>query len=164
MTSLIKRYLPHSLFGRSVLIIVMPLILLQLVSAYVFYESHWQKVSDRLARGLAGDVVAVGELLQQYPSDDARSNILALAGNAFGLEARFRKDEILANLTEPRGSGIDDDFVAALTESLAKPFKIDSESTENVQIEIQLSDGVLELTASRKRLFSSTIMCSSSGW
>jgi two-component system osmolarity sensor histidine kinase EnvZ len=157
MANLIKRYLPHSLFGRSVLIIVMPLILLQLVSAYVFYQSHWEKVSDRLARGLAGDVVATVELLQQYPSDEARRNTLSLAGTAFGLDAQFRKDEILANVTEPQGSGIDRDFVAALKESLAKPFKVDSESTSDVKIEIQLSDGVLELIANRKRLFSSTI-------
>jgi two-component system osmolarity sensor histidine kinase EnvZ len=157
MASLIKRYLPHSLFGRSVLIIVMPLILLQLVSAFVFYQSHWEKVSDRLARGLAGDVVAIVELLQQYPSDEARRNTLALAGTAFGLEARFRKDEILNNFAEPRGSGIDDDFVAALTESLHKPFKVDSGTPErDVMVYIQLSDGVLEIGANRKRLFSST--------
>ena len=46
----IKEYLPHSLLGRSLLIIVIPLILLQLVSATVFYENHWNKVSQRLAR------------------------------------------------------------------------------------------------------------------
>lgn len=158
MTSVIKRYLPHSLFGRSVLIIVMPLILLQLVSAYVFYTSHWGKVSDRLARGLAGDVVAIVELMQQYPEAEARRNTLSLASTAFGLDARFTKDEILANVIEPRGSGIDDDFVDALRDSLAKPFKIDSDTSDReVTVQIQLSDGVLSLTANRKRLFSSTI-------
>ncbi len=158
MTSIIKRYLPHSLFGRSVLIIVMPLVLLQLVSAYVFYQSHWQKVSDRLARGLAGDVVAIVELLQQYPSREERSSTLSLASAAFAIEARFRDGEILAHVSEPRGSGIDEDFVQALKESLSKPFKVDSDTSDReVIVAIQLSDGVLEVVANRKRLFSSTI-------
>ena len=158
MASIIKRYLPHSLFGRSVLIIVMPLVLLQLVSAYVFYQSHWQKLSDRLARGLAGDVVAIVELLQQYPSREERSSTLSLASAAFAIEARFRDGEILANVSEPRGSGIDEDFVQALKESLGKPFKVDSDSSDReVIVAIQLSDGVLEIVANRKRLFSSTI-------
>ena len=158
MTSIIKRYLPHSLFGRSVLIIVMPLVLLQLVSAYVFYQSHWQKVSARLARGLAGDVVAIVELLQQYPSREERSSTLSLASAAFAIEARFRDGEILAHVSEPRGSGIDEDFVQALKESLSKPFKVDSDTSDReVIVAIQLSDGVLEVVANRKRLFSSTI-------
>ncbi len=157
MTSIIKRYLPHSLFGRSVLIIVMPLVLLQLVSAYVFYQSHWQKVSDRLARGLAGDVLAIVELLQQYPSREERIATLNLAAAAFALESRFREGEILANVPEPEGRGIDEDFVLALKESLGKPFKVDSESSDReVTVTIQLADGVLEIVASRKRLFSST--------
>lgn len=158
MASIIKRYLPHSLFGRSVLIIVMPLVLLQLVSAYVFYQSHWQKVSERLARGLAGDVLAIVELLQQYPSREARIATLNLAAAAFALDSRFREGEILANVPEPEGTGIDEDFVLALKDSLGKPFKVDSESSDReVTVTIQLADGVLEIVASRKRLFSSTI-------
>ena len=158
MASIIKRYLPHSLFGRSVLIIVMPLVLLQLVSAYVFYESHWQKVSERLARGLAGDVLAIVELLQQYPSREARIATLNLAAAAFALDSRFREGEILANVPEPEGTGIDEEFVLALKDSLGKPFKVDSESSDReVTVTIQLADGVLEIVASRKRLFSSTI-------
>ena len=62
---MIKRFLPKSLLGRSILIIVTPLILLQLVSAFVFYESHWHKVSLRLVRGVVGDIAAVVDLLAQ---------------------------------------------------------------------------------------------------
>ena len=47
--SKIKRLLPHSLLGRSLLIIVTPLILLQVISAVIFYERHWDNVGRRLA-------------------------------------------------------------------------------------------------------------------
>ena len=65
MTATIKRFLPKSLLGRSLLIIVMPLVILQMVSAAIFYETHWDKVTLRLARGVAGDIAAVITLLRK---------------------------------------------------------------------------------------------------
>ena len=47
--ALIKSWLPRGLLGRSLLILVTPLIVLQLVSAYVFYGTHWDLVTRRLA-------------------------------------------------------------------------------------------------------------------
>ncbi len=55
----LKRFIPRTLFGRSLLIIVTPLILLQLVAAYVFYERHWDTVSRHMASGLAGEIAAI---------------------------------------------------------------------------------------------------------
>ena len=50
--AVIKKLVPRGLFGRSLLIIVVPLVLLQAVTALIFYERHWDTVSRRLA--LAG--------------------------------------------------------------------------------------------------------------
>ncbi len=63
---MIKRILPRSLLGRSLLIIVTPLVLLQVVSALIYFESHWNKVSLRLARGLAGDIASLIDIYAQY--------------------------------------------------------------------------------------------------
>ena len=41
--------LPRSLLGRSIMIIVTPVVLLQVVSAWVFNDSHWNTVTRRLA-------------------------------------------------------------------------------------------------------------------
>ncbi|MBI2978804.1 MAG: two-component sensor histidine kinase, partial [Rhodospirillales bacterium] len=68
ITTTIKRFLPKSLLGRSLMIIVTPLIVLQLVSAAIFYETHWDKVTFRLARGVAGDIAAVISLMQRHPA------------------------------------------------------------------------------------------------
>ena len=45
----IKRILPRTMFGRSLLIVVMPLILLQAIATWVFYDRHWSAVSWRLS-------------------------------------------------------------------------------------------------------------------
>ena len=46
--------LPRSLLGRSIMIIVTPVVLLQVISAWVFYDSHWNTVTKRLAQSVAG--------------------------------------------------------------------------------------------------------------
>jgi hypothetical protein len=41
----LRRNLPRTLFARSLLIIVIPMVLLQIVVAAVFMERHWQMVT-----------------------------------------------------------------------------------------------------------------------
>ncbi|HUL06438.1 MAG TPA: hypothetical protein VLV76_08900, partial [Candidatus Acidoferrum sp.] len=72
----LRRLLPRSLLGRSVMIIVTPLLLLQVVTTSVFYETHWDIVTKRLARGVAGDIATVIALM---PADDAALDPAAAA-------------------------------------------------------------------------------------
>ena len=97
---MIKKILPKSLLGRTLLIIVTPLVLLQLVSATVFYESHWTKVSRSMARSLAGDISALIELLHQDHSPQGITAIRELAANNMGLVVTLEKNKILANIPE----------------------------------------------------------------
>ncbi len=154
---LIKRLLPRSLLGRSLLIIVIPLILLQVVSGIIFYESHWDKVSLRLARGLAGDIAMVIQFLRQYPEPENRRWIFDVAADRLGMVVTFREDEILPN-TGPEASGIMERMlVRAMRDYVDKPFRFDTRSLDrHVIVTVQLSGGVLEIITSRKRLFSST--------
>ena len=55
-THQIKNVLPKTLFGRSLLIIVTPLILMQAISTFVFFDRHWDTMTRRLAHTLAGDI------------------------------------------------------------------------------------------------------------
>ena len=47
----LKRFLPRTLFGRSLLIIVTPVILAQAVATWIFYDRHWDTVTNRSIRG-----------------------------------------------------------------------------------------------------------------
>ncbi len=153
----VKSLLPKSLLGRALLIIVTPLVLLQVVSAFVFYESHWDKVSLRLARGLAGDIAAVTDLMRRYPGAENRAWIFELAANELGLEASLRKEKILSGGPSEFGQTFEIPLSKALREAVRKPFRIDTKSRHRrVVVTIQLSGGVLEIAVPRKRLFSST--------
>lgn len=153
-----KRILPQGLLGRSLLIIVTPLIVVQLVSTYIFYASHWDTVARRLATGLVGDVGAVIESLRAFPGPENRQRIIGIAANRMDLDIRFEMGGILPNTPSPAPAGIMEVALhAALSERLQRPFTIDARSHEReVAVRVQLSDGLLEVFVPRKRLFSST--------
>src|SRR5580704_17004203 len=62
--SWIKRILPRTMFGRSLLLIVVPLILVQIISAWVFYARHWETVAHRFASDVAAEIAMLGESLK----------------------------------------------------------------------------------------------------
>ncbi len=154
----LKRLLPHSLLGRSLLIIIMPLVLLQLVSAYVFYGSHWETVAKRLAKGLAGDIGTVIEAFRAFPDPESRAIILSIAATKMELDIRFEPGGILPNQPQPpAGSFLERAMAEAMAERVQRPYRMDADSFEReVVIRVQLSDGLLEIYAPKKRLFSST--------
>ena len=52
----VKKFLPKTFFGRALTIIVVPMLILQTVLTYFFYERHWEDVGRRLVLGLGGQI------------------------------------------------------------------------------------------------------------
>jgi two-component system osmolarity sensor histidine kinase EnvZ len=157
LSQLIKNFLPRSLLGRSLLIIVTPLVLLQVVSAIIFFESHWDKVTLRLAKSVAGDTAAVVDMMRRYPEPENRRWIFNLASRTMELKVTFDEGRILPN-KPPKPEGLLEEMLSESMKSfVSKPFALDTVSMErDVAIEVQLADGVLRVVTTRKRLFSST--------
>ena len=88
MVAGLKRFVPRSLFGRALLIIVVPLVLLQLVVAYIFYERHWDTVGRHLALDLANDIVTLVKLIQAFPEPGDQALIIWTGNQYLGLEVR----------------------------------------------------------------------------
>lgn len=155
---MVKRALPHTLFGRALLIIVTPVVLLEIMAAYVFFERHWEDVSRRLALGVGGDIAMVIRLLDEYPEADGRAFALRQARNLMGLTITMLPGARLAE-TPPKLSNsiLDRRLTKGLTERLAHPFHLDTHSfAERVEIRVQLEEGVLQVLVPRKRVASST--------
>ena len=58
---------PRSLFWRSLLIVVVPLLILQILLTYIFYNRHWDTVTRWLAFGVAGEVALLAETIEEAP-------------------------------------------------------------------------------------------------
>ncbi|MBF0356096.1 MAG: HAMP domain-containing protein [Alphaproteobacteria bacterium] len=152
-----KRILPRGLLGRSLLIIVLPLVLVQLVATVVFYERHWGTMTRRLSQDLVGDVVTIVEFLRAYPGADNRSWIFDLVDDSMGLSITFSEGEVLPNIPLYSGNTLfEDDLFSVLQSQLQRPFSIDASLERWVEIRVQVQDGVLHIFAPTKRLASST--------
>jgi len=62
--------MPKSLFGRSLLILVLPTFLAQAIAVYIFYERHWDSVSRHMAASLAGELAFVAKQVEATPDMD----------------------------------------------------------------------------------------------
>ena len=82
---LIKRSLPTSLFGRSLLIIVLPVALMQIAVTWIFFDAHWQTVTSRLSDGLAGEVAWAVESYQDDPNDATIARTIVALANSMGM-------------------------------------------------------------------------------
>ena len=156
----LKKFLPRTLFGRSILIVVLPIILLQILVTYIFYERHWDDVARRLAQGVAGDVAAVISLIDRFPGEQAQDDILASARGQMRLAVSIDEGAILpADSQKPHEYGfLESSLARAMEESLpARAYSITTNpKLESVIILVQLPDGVLQVIVRDKRLFSST--------
>lgn len=155
----VKRFMPRSLLGRTLLIMLVPLVLVQAIALQLFYGNHLGVVSRRLSSAIAGEIAYTVELLKQFHSPADREWVLEMARQQFGLGIILEPNAAL----QPRKSvnvlgPMDDDLAAALTEKFNVPFTMDwSSDPRSVLIHLQLPDGVLSVEAPRKRLAIGTV-------
>jgi two-component system osmolarity sensor histidine kinase EnvZ len=154
----IKPLLPRSLLGRSLIIIVTPLILLQVITSYVFFDRSWDTMTRRLASGLAGDIsfVVAGAIERKEP--DYQAWLLSHARGQFDLRLSVTPGEVLQIDPSPKYDGVVHLRLAqALKERVGRPFRITWNHTKrDLLIAVQLDDGVLHIEAPHERLFSDT--------
>ncbi|HZK98508.1 MAG TPA: ATP-binding protein [Caulobacteraceae bacterium] len=152
---IIKRRVPTSLFGRSLLIIVLPVAIMQIAVTYVFFDAHWQTVNSHLAEGLAGDVSL---LVQSYDDSPNEAHLLRLARRAqqnLNLSLSFQEG---ANL--PRGKrpslfvAVDRSLTKALSNRIDAPFWFDTQRyPAYVDVRVKTSRGVLRVIVPKDRVF-----------
>jgi two-component system osmolarity sensor histidine kinase EnvZ len=157
----LRALVPRGLLGRSLLIILLPLLIMQLVALQLFYGNHLDVVSRRLAGGVAGDVGMVVELMGRYPAEE-RGWIFREAAWRFDLSLAFEPGGRLGPPAQ-RGASLpllplEEDLDHALRERMRLPFDTDWQSDpRSVIIRVQLPDGLLHVEAPRKRLFTTTL-------
>jgi two-component system osmolarity sensor histidine kinase EnvZ len=155
----LKHLMPRSLLGRTLLIMLVPLVLVQAIALQIFYGSHLNLVSRRLSGAIAGEISYTVDLMQRLKDPADREWALQSARREFVLDIKLQPGAKLEpqkriNILGPE----DDDLAAALTEKFRVPFTMDwTSDPQSVLIHLQLPDGVLDVKAPRKRLAIGTI-------
>jgi two-component system osmolarity sensor histidine kinase EnvZ len=155
-----RSLVPRGLLGRSILIILLPMLVLQVVALLLFYGGHLDVISRRLAGGVAGDVAMVAELIRREPPEN-RGWIFREASWRLDLNLAYEEGARIQAVERPASLPLlplEEDLDRALAERVRAPFDTDWQTDpRSVVIRVQLPDGVLHVEAPRKRLFTATL-------
>jgi two-component system osmolarity sensor histidine kinase EnvZ len=149
----LKRLLPATLFGRSLLIIVLPVALMQVAVTWAFFDAHWEQVTSRLSEGLAGEVAWA---VESYNDDPAGLPKLAQrAEDSLSLSIALQPGRKLpVNRHYSLFAAIDRSIDRALANRLDAPYWFDTTRyPAYVDIRVQVKQGVLRIIAPRDRAF-----------
>ena len=153
----LKALMPRGLLGRSLLIVLVPLVVVQAVALQLFYGTHMSIVSRRLSAAIAGEVAIVIDALERAPEYQAR----VLAGAYDRLELKMRLvPGVLGPAHErpPQLEVLERSLVTALEERLRRPVALDWQSDPlSVILRTEMQGGLLEVDVPRKRLFAGTL-------
>lgn len=73
------KLLPRTLFFRTMLLIFIPLIVVQVVSIVAFFDSSWSKVGRRLSDNLVADMSMLIDLHEEFPNSMSELKDLSLS-------------------------------------------------------------------------------------
>ena len=143
--------MPRGLFGRSLIIIVAPIVLLQAIIAYVFFERDLDTTTRRLARDVAADIAMLVALEDRDGAD--RDHLRALAARQLDYRIRFLAGQ---NLTPFRGkltSTIDVALDDILEQRIGKDRDFRTARIgDDFEIKVDVHDGVLDVLVPRDRV------------
>ena len=155
---MIRKLVPRSLFGRAVFIIVLPIILVQAVAIFVFYDRVWETVTRRLSQAVAGEIAMTIQQWNGAPTPAGKADALNSAASTLGLFIEIRDGARLERPMTDEGSGILERRLAqALRERVAREFTLDVwQQPRHVLIDVQLDKAVMAVTVARERVFTTT--------
>lgn len=145
----IKKWLPKSMFGRALVILVAPLFFVETFSAYFFLDNHWDTVTKTLANDVAGEVATLLDLHNKDPKH--KDFYKLLAGSHLRLRADFLPEEAINTHipNEWRYSFLD----MALKKQIFTPYTFRITPKEII-IDAAADGGVLRFTTPKKRVYS----------
>jgi two-component system osmolarity sensor histidine kinase EnvZ len=152
----LKRVAPQSLFLRALLILVLPTVLVQVVSTYMFYERHWENVSRHMAAALSGEINYLYRQLEHAPPREQRM-LRNRAVTTLGIRLRPIVDGKMQKLSSRAAIERFPELAQKLRHAIGPNIGMNYDAKEEqVQVYLPLKSAIWEFTFSRKRLESAT--------
>jgi two-component system osmolarity sensor histidine kinase EnvZ len=158
LSRFLRRNLPRSLFARSLLIIIIPMVLLQVVVAAVFMERHWQMVTDRLSAAVTRDIAALIDLADTTPQPVSDAELARIAKERMGMMITITPG---TRLPPPRPtpffSILDRILSEQINGQINRPFWLNtSDDKKTVEIRIKIDNNrIMSVVTRRDRAYAS---------
>lgn len=165
----LKRIIPHSLYGRFLLMIALPALVVQVVSIYVFFYTHLDVVSKHMARSVVEEMVVI----KDYVSVSEYENLVNDFARSIDLDFSFEEKRRLKRKSKIADSSWEKNKVYEYIKPLIDPYNRfkselighrltpyeifeNPENNDQLIVKIQSPRGVLSFDVPIKRITSSS--------
>lgn len=154
------KFLPRTLFFRTMLLIFIPLITVQVVSVVVFFDGSWKRMGRRLSENLVSDMNAVMILVDKNPQN--LPEIQKLSADNFEINFVFHSNKTKYQVMRKASKG-NRMIIGYLEEALKKAFPNDvtdiylGKGDKDLVVFVDTDKGLFQFETSRKKIFSSSI-------
>lgn len=158
----LKKMMPETLLGRSLMIIITPVLLLQIITSFIFIDRHWTAMSDRMEYAVAGEISLLVKQVEIAQSEDQINMIKERYAENLELLLFVEndlKDSRKMNSFVPPWMTVEAGLAKKLRKVIDKKLTVfkDIEGGKKYTVLIWLDDGRgLRIFLPKRRLFSST--------
>lgn len=157
---MLRKIFPRTLLLRSLLIIVVPIILIQVVIGAVFFDSIWYKTNRGLVRATTNEINTFLELYPEFKQKNKVSELISTFKNNSGLIISIKKEirELPSTETVKWYSLYDKIVVEEFSDKLKNPYwhnvRFDS---SNVQVLIMFNKNeIIEFLIAKSKIRSTS--------
>ena len=140
------------------MIIILPIILMQIAVAYIFFNAHWVRVTATLSDSIAAEIAFAVELYEQAPSSERVTRLDELMRPNMELSIDFVSlDQLPETERKSFFSTLDRTLRKAMNKSISDPYWFDTTRYPNhIDIRVKVENGVLRFITTRDRVFAPT--------
>tara|TARA_Y100000590_G_scaffold319709_1_gene361778 strand:- start:309 stop:1601 length:1293 start_codon:yes stop_codon:yes gene_type:complete len=154
---MIKKFLPQTLLGRSILILVVPLIILQLIITVIFYNRHWDTIARHRTIDFVKDITLVVESFERNKSIENREWTLKNVSEKLQLQTFYKKNARLYKKQNNEEPSKLRKYLLENLDPINRKFNLEINNKKKlITVMVELDEGILEFRANKKRIYSST--------
>lgn len=152
------KYMPKTLFFRTMLLIFIPLIVVQIVSIVAFFDGSWGRVGRRLSSNLTSNMAFTMQIAEEAPGK--LEEIQQLAAKNYDLGVKYydneQKHEVIRKVRRSNKM-----ITGFLEEALKREFPDDITSIymkgADLIVFVETPRGLYQFTTNSKNIFSTSI-------
>ena len=150
---ILRKIIPTSLLGRSIIIIFVPIFVLVIITSVIFYQTSWNIISKRLTESVVADINVIVKLIDQ----DLKTKAINIAKEDFKMQISIKENSGIENIVFQEQRGILSKRLKQALINLDKPFAYDLNNIDQgVKIIIKLNNNLLIINVNKDRLYSET--------
>lgn len=154
------KLLPKTLFFRTMLLIFIPLIVVQVVSIVAFFDGSWGRVGKRLSTNLTSDMAFIMQIVENNPSK--LPEVQKLTKSIFDIEVKYYANNEKHTVLNKRNRN-SKMITGFLEDALRRDFPdaISSiylgKGDYNLVVFVDKANGLFQFSTSSKNIFSTSI-------